>query len=281
MKKIKYVCIFSLRWSGSTIFNILLGQHKDIVSVGEVNVAFKHMITEKLCSCGKPAKECDYWKHVFQRLQHIPKDMMGNDIKYETAIKSFREVYGENMVLCDSGKDPRAILRLADNPDVDLYVIFLSKDIRGFVQSNLSKIEHKNSIIYGFKYTKTLFFHSLYWLLFNHKHFSAFRRKNIRIIKVGYEELCLNTNLILSRTFDFLGLEVMFLNSKFDTTKNHLLWGHALRYDPSLNLSLQYDFSWFINPWLNLVSWPLQFFNKRYVYSNTQFGERGRIKRVV
>ena len=73
MNRTKYLCVFSLRWSGSTFFNMLLGQHTDVVSIGEANVAFKHMNLEKICSCGKAAGDCGYWGKVYQKLFSIPK----------------------------------------------------------------------------------------------------------------------------------------------------------------------------------------------------------------
>lgn len=258
---------------------MLLGQHTDVVSIGEANVAFKHMNLEKICSCGKAAGDCGYWGKVYQKLFSIPKVERKKDVKYNALISSFRDVFGDNVVICDSGKDPRAILSMADNPEIELYVIFLSKDIRGFVQSNLSHIKENQGLKYKWLYLKTLFFQTLYWLYFNRKHSKAFSKKNIRMMRIGYEELCLNTTFILNKTFDFLGIERVQPGSTIDNSKSHILWGNSMRYDAFASSSIQYDYKWAMNVWVNFVTWPLQFLNKKYAYSNTILNQKGNIER--
>lgn len=52
--------------SGSTILDILLGSHDQVVGVGELGYLFRlYRDREERCSCGESLARCPFWSHVF------------------------------------------------------------------------------------------------------------------------------------------------------------------------------------------------------------------------
>ncbi len=62
MTKILYIAGYGR--SGSTILSIILGNHPDVVSVGEV-AFLPDDYRDQPCSCGAPYAECPFWKDLF------------------------------------------------------------------------------------------------------------------------------------------------------------------------------------------------------------------------
>ena len=60
MAKILYIAGYGR--SGSTIVDIILGNHSEIVGVGEVSFLLDDWSDpNRRCSCGKPYRECEFW----------------------------------------------------------------------------------------------------------------------------------------------------------------------------------------------------------------------------
>lgn len=54
--------------SGSTLLDLILGSHSDMVSMGEITQLPKNLSLNTSCTCGSPIRECTYWKHVLTLL---------------------------------------------------------------------------------------------------------------------------------------------------------------------------------------------------------------------
>ena len=63
-KKIIYIAGYGR--SGSTILALILGQHKDIVSLGEIGVIFSALKHKRICTCGQRLNNCTYWKQLIK-----------------------------------------------------------------------------------------------------------------------------------------------------------------------------------------------------------------------
>jgi hypothetical protein len=63
---VKVLYVAGLGRSGSTILANTLGQVEGFFSGGELNFIWKHALIEnRLCGCGRPARECPFWGPVF------------------------------------------------------------------------------------------------------------------------------------------------------------------------------------------------------------------------
>lgn len=56
--------------SGSTVLGRILGGHRDHVPVGELmRICGRGVVDNEFCSCGEPARSCEFWGEVFERLE--------------------------------------------------------------------------------------------------------------------------------------------------------------------------------------------------------------------
>ena len=63
--------------SGSTVLDLLLGQHKEIVSGGELVHVLKQLKQDKICTCGEKASHCNVWRRCSQYLESQLKTSIG------------------------------------------------------------------------------------------------------------------------------------------------------------------------------------------------------------
>ncbi len=79
---VKVLYVAGLGRSGSTILANTLGQVDGFFSGGELNFIWKHALIEnRLCGCGRPARECPFWGPVFDeefggRNEDLAREMM-------------------------------------------------------------------------------------------------------------------------------------------------------------------------------------------------------------
>ena len=72
----KIIYIVSNDRSGSTVLDFLLGQHPDIISIGELHHLYKYLVCNEeylkdtllKCTCGKRVNECEFWSMVQKEL---------------------------------------------------------------------------------------------------------------------------------------------------------------------------------------------------------------------
>ena len=63
-----YVYIMSAGHSGSTLLDLLLGSHSQIISLGEISHLPKNIALNNFCSCGKTIKSCPFWNIVINQI---------------------------------------------------------------------------------------------------------------------------------------------------------------------------------------------------------------------
>ena len=58
--------------SGSTLLDMILGSHSDMVSLGEVDRVHSFFFRPNaVCTCGKPFPQCHFWKEVYDRVGNV------------------------------------------------------------------------------------------------------------------------------------------------------------------------------------------------------------------
>lgn len=66
---VKEVFVCSAARSGSTLLDMLLGQHPKIESLGEINFLGKSIARNEQCSCGELVQKCPVWGDVFSQIK--------------------------------------------------------------------------------------------------------------------------------------------------------------------------------------------------------------------
>ena len=161
--------------SGSTVLDIVLGNHPNIEGVGELSKLPRSGWVpnhNRRCACGSPIHVCPYWTSVYQRwIDDVGADGLTRYIdlqaRYEQSSKrwtrllleernpspafleyahmtaalyaSIRDVSGKPVIL-DSSKKPIRTYALLATGTVDIRVLHLVRDGRGVVWSRLKSL---------------------------------------------------------------------------------------------------------------------------------------------
>ncbi len=155
--------------SGSTILNILLGNHPAAVNVGELRQLPRVIRNEELCSCGLSVASCPWWSQViaswsvatrlegagsdpldalaaaqlrFERIRSAVRGGWKTDsapfVEYSSLTRCLLETIHRaagGRIVVDSSKTPARALALARVEGIELRVIHLVRDPRGYAWS--------------------------------------------------------------------------------------------------------------------------------------------------
>ena len=66
--KRELIYIMSPSYSGSTLLTMLLAQHPQIASIGELKATAMGPMDNYQCSCGEPLLQCGFWRELTSRL---------------------------------------------------------------------------------------------------------------------------------------------------------------------------------------------------------------------
>lgn len=281
MKK-KVVYVAGLGHSGSTLLNLILGEHSKMVGLGEVDSLLGGGMdftieAERMCSCGNTAIDCPFWHKVAAGFK--ANSNLSRDEQYLKVFEIAAESFGEDTVMIDHSKGIDALKRLIKIPEIDVKVIFLIKDVRSYT---ISRIDRANRIKARRKEKDTAVlrskdsfnfpsYHFLRWYQLNKKMLSFLKQKNVSYLQIGYEELCLYPEIMLEKLCEFIGVAVEPSMLNFQNSSSHILRGNKMRHNPEKQ-KIRYDNRWFFrNEWIRSAFLLPQIihFNKKEIYKNT------------
>lgn len=244
--------------SGTTILNLLFGAHPEHIAVGEAfdfikdeERARKARDEGKLCSCGVPAPECEFWGPFLERALGEPQ---GTHVERYLAFLRHARQWGTPV---DSSK---SIIRSRHLDKFDAKVLFVVKDVRSWAVAARTRASKR-----GLK-TKTMPHLFMRW----HRHV----RKMLRALDgedhlvLGYDRLALDPATVLAETCESIGIPFSESMLEPHLGSAHLLLGNG----PLLyfkRASVQYDDRWMRqNGWVltaALMPWVMRE-NARLVY---------------
>jgi hypothetical protein len=257
---VKVVFIACLPHSGSTLLSLILGKHPLLTGVGEVrNVlgAYVDQIREKgvLCSCGGTIDDCRFWGRVAQQL-----DTRGGQTieqQYQIVLDTFQSSFGREQYFVDASKKIEVLDLLRKNPNVDLRVIHLVRDVRSFTVSAMDKTrmrrERKLDRSSRLRVPSFFFWH---WHRGNQAIQRFAKQHGIPTLQIGYEELCLQTRPVLEEVCAFLGITPHgeIFSNLLSGSSSHIIRGNHMRFDAARK-AITYD-----NRWMNRKDWLLPAF---------------------
>ena len=150
---------------------------------------------------------------------------------------------------------------------IDVKVLFLIKDVRTFTISHLDLAKRKG-LHYKYRIPAYHFFN---WYYKNREVQNFLRKEQIPYLQIGYEELCLYTNQIIQKLYDFLGEKQESSMVSLKDSGSHAIRANRMLGQPEKHQGIFYDHRWFYRKeWL---LWALLFpnimrFNQREVYTN-------------
>lgn len=267
--------------NGSTVTNLILGNHPDILATGEMNSGLGGSKTK--CSCGKLVRECEFWGTVIKKFEEkrpdlgfdgyvrqlryidrfwrIPQLITGIGLpswartSYVDAERDLFEILSNERaakVVFDSSKAfGRATFFLTQLPEESV-VIYLVRDARGIIWSHLRRHETHGAFVFLRKLYRPkspwpVIIASAFAILGGELFASALKLfyRN-QIMTVRYEDLCTNPRETLRKIGDRLGIDTSALAEKLETNAplniDHVIGGNPMRMHGTF--IFKSDFKW-------------------------------------
>ena len=260
---LKVAVVVGLSHSGTTILDLTLGAHPEIVGTGEIYNFGKRWRSEVQaglrmpCVCGVDVSECELWGAVVAGAKNsaTPEESIGHT--YEELTGRFRELW-PNDVLLDSSKKLESIGLIRALPDVDLRVLLVVRDVRGWVASardrrakrfgrrmareDLGSWTRAKSAV-GKVRSRFPTVLASEWYRINRMYMEKLEEVDVPFQIVPYERLCFQTDDMLTEIADFLQVEPNTALSPADSG-SHLVNGNHVRLDPERRGRIAYDTRW-------------------------------------
>lgn len=260
---LKIALVISVSHSGSTILDLTLGAHPEIVGAGEIfnfGARWRADVQAGLrmpCVCGVDVSECELWGAVVAGAKNCASPEESIRITYQELTGRFRELW-PNDVLLDSSKKLESIPLIRELPDVDLRVLLVVRDVRGWMASardrhekryrkrtasadlspwtratrRLGKIRSRSPITLARE-----------WDARNRRYLEKLEEWDVPFQIVPYERLCFHTDDMLTEIADFLDVEPLTSLSPANTG-SHVVNGNGVRLYPERRARLSYDTRW-------------------------------------
>ena len=287
----KIVFITSLERSGSTILDLTLGQHPEMISFGEVARVLKphcgggmETVVDRPCSCGESVKHCRFWGPLTNRIAGREHELSLTDC-YALFLDVFSEVFGNNYIPIDSSKFFKAMDALwkLEHEGLDFRVLFTIRDVRGWILSSRSADRRKREIPYMRVFSHDIlnswrpylrhnilrsipFWFPLEWYIRNMTIDRYLRKKKLKRIRLSYEKFALEHEHEMPEICRFIGVND---ETTLKVPESHVVRGNRVAFDQQKQTSIRYDVKWLKNLWVQYepMVWPFVMVkNKNWVY---------------
>lgn len=267
-KKIKLIYCMGAGRSGSTLLNIILGNHPKIIAPGEITYLERLPEDNFKCSCDETVANCSFWSKVLEKwqgkvggssahetiarlrkIENFKNPFSWLNAVYYTRSKSKKiDVYinhtyeflkaivaesGKNIV-ADISKNPIRPLLLMKHPNIDLRLVHLTRDGRGVAWSVNKGIRNRS-----------IWRAAIFWLLVNRQS-DYVRKKALKKTFIKYEDLVLKPEYTLSKIAELADIDpkplIESLTSNLAQKDSHIMAGNKLRWQKQITLKL--DTEW-------------------------------------
>lgn len=286
----RLIFITSLERSGSTILDITLGRHPQLVSFGEVaRVLMPHddngidSVIKRPCSCGKIVENCPFWGKITKSIKSHEIELSLAE-RYGIFMSHFDNIYGKDFIPIDSSKYINAMVALHElNNTLDLRILFTIRDVRGWLSSARRADKYKREVPYGLIFSSRIVHlwkaylrhnvlrHIPFWLplewYFRNRIIDRFiRQKSFSIKQLSYERFVLENYEVLADIYRFIGIKSQPVD---DQSKSHIVRGNRMAFVNEKNIDIRYDTKWLTELWTQYepMIWPFVMVkNKKWVY---------------
>ena len=233
MSKPKVVLIAGSGHGGTTILNMVLGQHPEIFATGKLR-DFPHsglFTGENVCSCGAPALACPFWSEI--REHYLPLQQTPDQEKIPRLFEMICQL-SNRQVVCDVSHNVGYAQQLADLDGIDLHMVHIIRDGRGVVHSRIRKDYRigrlKSSRL---QHVKRVFRVSRRWAWHRRQFAQLEKRLGGKAVHIHYEELCRDPRAALRPAGECLGLDFDSIGASLGSGQPfervpHLIRGNAV-----------------------------------------------------
>jgi hypothetical protein len=228
----RIVYVASVTHSGSTLVDLVLGSHSQLLSLGELKVLARskrqklERVLADRCTCGAADKQaCRFWHGVEEWLQarlggglrdldvDAPDEstfVQHNDALFRAAV----EVGGTPWIV-DSSKSSRRLRRLLRSGAFDVRPVHLTRSPYGVTYSHIKK--GRSTARGALQYTKTRV--ALEWILARHPH-----------VTLRYEDFVADPAHEMERVLSWLGLAFEPSQLEWTDHPHHNICGNHMRF---------------------------------------------------
>ena len=273
--------------SGTTILATILGNHKDVHTLGEMHQFYDHIRDNLNCSCGAELSDCEFWSKILDTMPSVKKNAaniqaLSDELEYHSSIprhllhlhnKKNIESYNSfqtqifnsctrqtnSKILLDSAKYIGRWFSLKKNRSIQLKGIYLVRDVRGVIYSFKKKVQTSRTPLSAMVYYVLVNMLAQLITMFD---------KNV--IKIKYEDLFLETETAMTRICQHLDIGSLGLIEKIEDNEKfeigHIIGGNRLKNDKAIKL--RFDEKWKSNmprreqKWYYLCAFPLMLLNR-------------------
>jgi Sulfotransferase family len=240
----KIIFIASLGHSGSTLLDLMLNAHPQLVSVGELKQLSRYARfipppRKHRCTCMTESLwDCPFWSRVSALTEKAcgrtigelnvetykdPESFHSDNVELFNAISA---VAGKEYIV-DSSKDPSRLRLLMDNPALEVFPIFLLRDPKGQICSSLRKGQNMVRAIADYA-------------IINRRIYSSIKDRPHAVVR--YEDLVRNPESTLSTLMEAIGLDFNLVQLRWAEKERHNVGGNRMRRQKTSKLEL--DDSW-------------------------------------
>ncbi|MCS4150739.1 sulfotransferase [Salinibacter ruber] len=303
MNKILYVAGWGR--SGSTVLDVILGNHPDVVSVGEVTYLVDDWnASGRRCACGASYTDCSFWnglaeveslteetaqmvRKVERRSATLPVLLDAISAKLKERYRRFQqdvfsylaETTGASIVVDSSKSAGDAAMRfyaLSQIAEFDVHVLHLVRDGRSTMASYVNKGSNwaleghaEPLLLPGVRAVGGWTLANLWTLAVSKMYF-----RSDRYMRVQFEDLITHPARTLEATGAFIGIDVDMLIDRvrcgdhFDV--GHNVGGNRIRHNQSIQLRHKSGAE--RQPWSNLNAFHSTFFAIFGQWLNSKLG---------
>lgn len=231
MSRPRVVLIAGSGHGGTTILNMVLGQHPSIFATGKLRDFPEGglFIDENVCSCGKQALSCPFWATVRERFAQTA----GQTDRTTALFRIVTEESGREFV-GDVTHNVGYAKHLQQTAGIDLYLVHVVRDGRGVVNSRIRK-DYRIGVLgdSAWRHFRRVIKVSRRWKWHLRQFGNIEKQLGERAVRISYEELCRDPAVALAPVGACLGLDFSDIGARLGGGEPfepvpHLIRGNAV-----------------------------------------------------
>jgi hypothetical protein len=170
--KIKIIYLLGAGRSGTTLLGTILNSHSKICTIGEMHQFPDYLLNNKACSCGDKLTQCEFWRTIIKLtdfsgidLENLERTVKQKEshtnilkllfktkvdepyLKFHNLIFESISKQHKEQLLLDSSKYIARYLLLKKSDKLNIKGIYVTRDVRGVINSFSKKVQTPKSAI--------------------------------------------------------------------------------------------------------------------------------------
>jgi len=189
------------------------------------------------CTCGKLVKDCFVWEDIVKKYSIkkvttsernylkffalLPNKIITKEFEKDDYVEILNNIYEKYNCeyIIDNSKSLSYLIRLNQSKKIDLYVVYIIRDLNGVIYSN-SKTSNKNFLL-----------EILEWYYKNVSIYKYLRQEKLNFKTIYYSKFCENSNYHINKVEKWLNIKV---NKDYifeiNNTVHHDIGGNDMRF---------------------------------------------------